>query len=350
MTSLRWDVIILKVPNDDRKDRNKEYEMNHLIVLGSTGLEVSPICFGTWQLSPRFWGEQSKTDILAAMNTAFDAGINFFDTADAYGDGYAETVVGEFLAGKPRDAIVICTKVFNHFNPDGSRYPDLSPAHIRQRCDLQLQRMGIETIDLYLLHMFDPLTPMAEVAETMDLLKKQGKIRNYGLSNHTAEQLRAQRHFGAYDVVQPRYSLVNAEIESDLLPYCEAEGVGVMVYSPMHKGLLTGKYTGNETFTDFRKNHPDFQGQRFQAIATAVKSLEPLARRCRLSIYQLVLTVTLMHPGIDVAVVGIKNSPQIADAIGALDKTISREDYFAVRKALAVDGISKIQDAGGQSK
>jgi len=324
--------------------------MNHRIVLGSTGLEVSPICFGTWQLSPRFWGEQSKTEILAAMNTAFDAGINFFDTADAYGDGYAETVVGEFLTGKPRDAIVICTKIFNHFNPDGSRYPDLSPTHIKQRCDLQLQRMGIETIDLYLLHMFDPLTPMAEVAETMDLLKKQGKIRNYGVSNHTAEQFRAQRHFGAYDVVQPRYSLVDAEIESDLLPYCEAEGIGVMIYSPMHKGLLTGKYTGNETFADFRKNHPDFQGQRFQAIATAVRSLEPLAIKCQLSVYQLVLATTLMHPGIDVAVVGIKNSSQINDAIRTLGKTISREDYFAVRKALAIDGISKIQDAGGQRK
>lgn len=324
--------------------------MSHRIVLGSMGLEVSPICFGTWQLSPRFWGEQSKTDILAAMNTAFDAGINFFDTADAYGDGYAETVVGEFLAGKPRDAVVICTKVFNHFNPDGSRYPDLSPAHIRQRCDLQLQRMGIESIDLYLLHMFDPLTPLAEVAETMDSLKKQGKIRNYGVSNHTVEQLRAQRYFGAYDVVQPRYSLVDTEIESDLLPYCEAENIGVMVYSPMHKGLLTGKYTGNETFTDFRKNHPDFQGERFQAIAAAVQSLEPLARKYELSIYQLVLAATLMHPGIDVAVVGIKGPPQIADAIGAMGKTISREDYFAVRKVLAIDGISKIQDAGGQRK
>jgi len=324
--------------------------MSHRIVLGSTGLEVSPICFGTWQLSPRFWGEQSKTDVLAAMNAAFDAGINFFDTADAYGDGYAETVVGEFLAGKPRDAVVICTKVFNHFNPDGSRYPDLSPAHIRQRCDLQLQRMGIETIDLYLLHMFDPLTPVAEVAETMDLLKKQGKIRNYGVSNHTVEQLRAQRRFGAYNAIQPRYSLVDTDIESDLLPYCQAENVAVMVYSPMHKGLLTGKYKGSETFTDFRKNHPDFQGQRFQAIAAAVKSLEPLANKYQLSIYQLVLTATLMHPGIDVAVVGIKSPPQIADAIGAMGKAISREDYFAVRKALAIDGISKIQDAGGQRK
>ena len=324
--------------------------MDYRITLGATGLEVSPVSFGTWQLSPRFWGEQSKTDVLEAMNVAFDAGINFFDTADAYGDGYAETVVGEFLADKPREKVVICTKVFNHFNPDKSRYPDLSPDHIRQRCDLELKRMGIETIDLYLLHLFDPMTALSDAAETMDSLKKQGKIRSYGVSNHSIEQLRAHRRFGAYDAIQPCYSLVNTGIESDLLPYCQAENIGVMVYSPMHKGLLTGKYTGHETFTDFRKHMPDFQGERFKVLATAVQSLKPLATKYNLTIYQLVLTATLMHPGIDVAVVGIKNPSQIAEAIGAMGKTISREDYFAVRKALAIEGLSKIQDAGGERK
>jgi len=300
--------------------------MSERIIFGATGLEVSPICFGTWQLSPRFWGDQSKKDVLAAMGTALDAGINFFDTADAYGDGYAETVLGEFLADKPRDSLVICTKVFNHFNPDGSRYPDLSPAHIRQRCELELERMGIETIDLYLVHLFDPLTPLADIAETLDALKKQGKIRSYGVSNHTVEQLRAQRRFGAYDAIQPSYSLVDSKIESDLIPYCQAENVGVMIYSPMHKGLLTGKYAGDETFTDFRKHLPDFQGERFRAIAEAVQSLAPLAKKYDLTVYQLVLTATLMHPGIDVAVVGIKTEKQIAEAVGAMGKTISRED------------------------
>ncbi|MHC4169234.1 MAG: aldo/keto reductase, partial [Planctomycetota bacterium] len=218
--------------------------MSDRIVFGATGLEVSPISFGTWQLSPRFWGDQSKQDVLAAMGTALDGGINFFDTADAYGDGYAETILGEFLADKPRESVVICTKVFNHFNPDGSRYPDLSPAHVRQRCELQLKRMGIETIDLYLVHLFDPLTPLGDIAETMDDLKQQGKICAYGVSNHSVEQLRAQRHFGAYDAIQPFYSLLDTKIENDLIPYCQAKDIGVMVYSPLHKGLLTGKYTG----------------------------------------------------------------------------------------------------------
>ena len=324
--------------------------MSERIVFGATGLEVSPVCFGTWQLSPRFWGEQPKADVLEAMNVAFEEGINFFDTADAYGDGYAETVVGEFLADKPRDEVVICTKVFNHFNPDGSRYPDLSPPHVQRRCELQLERMGIETIDLYLVHLFDPLTPLAEVAQTMDALKQQGKIRAYGVSNHTVGQLRAQRRFGAYDAVQPLYSLIATEIERDLLPYCEAEDLGVMAYSPLHKGLLTGKYDGTETFSDFRKNHPDFQGERFARIAAAVRSLEPLATKYEMSIYQLVLVATLMHPAIQVAIVGIKNADQIREAIGAMGQTISREDYFAVRKALAIDGGAKIQDAKGTQK
>ena len=324
--------------------------MSDRIVFGATGLEVSTISFGTWQLSPRFWGDQSKQDVLAAMGAALDAGINFFDTADAYGDGYAETVLGEFLADKPRESVVICTKVFHHFNPDASRYPDLTPAHVRQRCELQLKRMGLETIDLYLLHLFDPLTPLADVAETMDDLKQQGKIRAYGVSNHSVEQVRAQRHFGAYDAIQPFYSLLDPKIESDLIPFCQAENVGVMVYSPLHKGLLTGKYTGTETFTDFRKFQPDFQGERFRKIAEAVQSLLPLAQKYDLTIYQLVLTATLMHPGIDVAVVGVKNRKQIEEAVGAADTTISREDYFAVRKTLAVAGPSKLKDATGQSK
>ena len=118
----------------------------------------------------------------------------------------------------------------------------------------------------------------------------------------------------------------------------------------MHKGLLTGKYTGSETFTDFRKHLGEFQGERFQAIATAMQSLGALAKKYDLSIYQLVLAATLMHPAINVAIVGIKNPSQITEALGAIGKTISREDYFTVRKTLAIDGISKIQDAAGERK
>ena len=318
------------------------------VTLGNSGLSVSPVSFGTWQLSPRFWGEQSKEDALAAMKSAFDLGINFFDTADAYGDGYAETVLGEALKELPRDELVICTKWFNHFNPDASRYPDVSPAHLTERCEASLKRLGVDTIDLALLHMFDPLTPLQDVAETLLKLQKEGKLRAFGVSNHNVEQLRAQRKLAGYSVIQPAYSLIDPAIETGLLPYCQAENVGVMVYSPLHKGLLTGKYNGDETFDDFRANHPDFQGERFRHLCQCVRNLNPMAEKYGLTIYQLVLAVTLMHPGIHVAICGIKTPAQIREAAAAMGKTVSREDYFAVRKTL--NPPTKIADASGSRK
>ncbi len=319
------------------------------VTLGESGFQVSPVAFGTWQLSPRFWGKQSREDAIAAMQLAYDRGINFFDTAEAYGDGEAEKVLGEGIRDLPRQDLVIVTKVFNHFNPDGSRYPDLSPGHIAARCDLSLGRLGLETIDLYLLHMYDPLTPLADIAGALERLREQGKIRAYGVSNHNAEQCRAQRRFGQYAVVQPPYSLIDPAGETDLLPYCQAENLGVMIYSPMHKGLLTGKYTGTESFDDFRGNHPDFHGERFRDLCARVQSLKPMADGYGLTIYQLVLTATLMHPAIHAAICGIKTPDQIAEAAGVLGKTLSREDYFAVRNAVG-PGSSKVADTRGSRK
>ncbi len=319
------------------------------VTLGESGLSVSPIAFGTWQLSPRFWGDQSKEDAISAMKLAFDKGINFFDTAEAYGDGYAETVLGEAIGDLPRDELVVVTKVFNHFNPDGSRYPDLSPEHVRERCEVSLKRLGVDTIDLYLLHMYDTLTPLADVAEAMISLRDQGKVRAIGVSNHSVDQCRAQRRSGPYSVVQPPYSFVDPAGEIDLLPYCQSENVGVMVYSPMHKGLLTGKYTGEETFTDFRSNHPDFQGERFRELCAKVQSLKPVAERNGLTLYQLILAATLMHPAIHVTICGIKTPAQIEEAAGAMGKSLSREDHFAVRNAVG-PGSPKVADAKGSRK
>jgi aryl-alcohol dehydrogenase-like predicted oxidoreductase len=323
--------------------------MDYRVRLGATDLSVSAVCFGTWQLSPRFWGPQPKDQLLAAMRAAFEAGVNFFDTAEAYGDGLAETVLGEFAASVPRDQVVIATKVFNHFNPDGSRYPDLSPAHIVQRCEISLERLRTDCIDVYLLHMFDPLTPLADIAETLDRLKKQGKIRHYGVSNFSVEQLRIARRFGAFNVSQPPYSLLRTEIEADHLPYCLSEDVGVMAYSPLHMGLLTGKYTGAETFRDFRQHHADFQSERFRWVAQAVLGLQPMAERYGLTRCQLILAATLSHPAIQVAVVGTKTPEQITEAAGAMGKTIEREDYFAIRAALAPPA-QKVKDATGAVK
>ncbi|MBN1348163.1 aldo/keto reductase [candidate division KSB1 bacterium] len=324
--------------------------MPERVILGASGLSVSPVSFGTWQLSPRFWGEQSKTTLLKAMRTAYDSGINFYDTAEAYGDGYAEEVLGEAIQALPRDEIVIATKVFNHFNPDRTRYPDLSPAHILERCDLSLKRLKTGYIDLYLLHFYDQLTRLAEITETLENLRSQGKIRHYGVSNFNVEQLRAARHFGNYTVLQPPYSLFNTQIEAEILPYCQAQNIGVMVYSPMHKGLLSGKYSGSESFSDFRAFHPDFQSDRFKLLAGKVQQLKPLAEAAGVSIYQLVLAATLAHPSIHVAIAGIKTGAQIIEATAAMRLVIDRKTYWTIRKILDISEQGKPKDASGGVK
>lgn len=137
--------------------------------------------------------------------------------------------------------------------------------------------------------------------------------------------------------------------EADLLPYCQSEDIGVMIYSPMHKGLLTGKYKGGESFSDFRANDPDFKGERFREMCVKVQSLNPIANRYGITFYQLVLAATLMHPSIQVAICGIKTPPQIEEAAGAMGKLLSREDYFAVRNAVG-PGSPKPPDASGTRK
>ena len=302
--------------------------------LGRSDLKVSPICHGTWQLSPKFWGAQPRDLMIAAARKAFDVGVNFFDTADAYGDGLAEQVLGEALKPLPRGEVILATKVYHHFYPDGRRHPDLSGPYIEQECDVSLRRLQMDYIDLYQCHSFDPLTDLEETTAALERLKRAGKIRAYGASNFTVEQLRAARRFGDYATLQPRYNLLQSQAEADLLPYCRAEDIGVLVYSPLYHGLLTGKYAGAETFEDLRKSNADFQGERFRELAARVRALEPIARKYALSIVQLVLAATLMNPMIHCAIVGIKTPEHIADAAGAMGKIISREDYFQVRATL----------------
>lgn len=308
----------------------------HRIKLGRTGLDVSPICFGTWQLSPRFWGSVPEADMIDAMHAAFECGVNFFDTADAYGEGLSESVVGQAIASLPRNQIVIATKVFHHFYDDGSRHGDLSRDYIISACEASLKRLGTDYIDLYQCHSFDPLSHPDNIADAMATLMRQGKIRHFGTSNWSVEQMRMGDKFGNFATCQPRYSLLARDIERDILPYCLSGDTGVLVYSPLHNGILAGKYTGDETFDDFRKNKAEYQSERFKTICGRVAEAGEIGKAYDLSIVQLILTVTLMHPAINCAIVGIKRREQIEQAAVAMGKTISRPDWYKVRELLAV--------------
>jgi aryl-alcohol dehydrogenase-like predicted oxidoreductase len=219
-----------------------------------------------------------------------------------------------------------------------------------ERCEASLRRLGTDYLDLYLLHFYDQLTSLAVVAETLEKLRDQGKIRHYGVSNFNVEELRAAVAAGNFAVLEPPYNFVQSGAEESLFPFCLAQGIGVMVYSPLHKGLLSGKYEGHEVFSDFRRHHPDFQGERFARLASAVRGLRPMADRYGLSIYQLVLAATLSHPAVHAAIVGIKDESQIREAAGALDRTIARPDYFEIREALSLGAAAKIRDVDGRVK
>lgn len=310
--------------------------MSTRVTLGSTSLSVSPVCYGSWQLSPRFWGKQPEDEVAGAMRRAFEVGVNFYDTADAYGEGYAEEVMGRALKGLPRKDLVIATKVFWHFHPDGRRYGDLSKEWIFEECEASLKRLQMDYIDLYQCHSWDPLAQPEETAEALETLKKQGKIRHYGVSNWSVEHVRLGRKHGKYETHQPFYSLIKRDIERDLLPYCQQENIGTLVYSPLHNGLLSGKYKGTESFDDFRKDHADFKGERFKKLCDAVAKAGEIGRVYGLTTVQLVVVCTLMHPGITSAIVGIKTPKQIEEAAAAMGKTISREDWNKVRGLLSV--------------
>jgi len=306
--------------------------------LGRTELRVSPICFGTWQLSPKFWGDQDADELINAMRHAFEIGVNFYDTADAYGEGYSEEIVGKALKILPRDQIVVATKVFHHFFPDGHRFGDLSYDYIIEECDASLKRMQMDYIDLYQCHSFDPLTHPEDVARAMETLKKQGKIRAYGGSNWNVNQINMYNTFGNFGSMQPYYSLFNPSAEADVLPHCLATDMGTLVYSPLHKGLLSGKYKGNETFDDLRKNAPEFAGQRFKTMCDNLQKVGEIGKKYDLSIVQTIFTVTLMNPSITCAIAGIKKTSHIVEAAGAMGKEISREDWWAVRNLVADKG------------
>jgi len=283
-----------------------------------------------------FWGDQPQDVLGDAMTHAFEVGVNFYDTADAYGNGLAETVMGKALKPLPRDRIIIATKGFWNWQPDLKRFGDMSASHLTSACEASLKRLQTDYIDLYQVHAYDQLTPVSQTVEALEKLKKQGKIRHYGHSNWSVEQMRLGERYGQFGSTQPPYSLLKRDIEHDLLPFCQTHDIGTLVYSPLHKGLLSGKYTGSESFTDLRQHDPDFKGERFKMICGRVQQCKPIADKYGLTLIQLFVAVSLMHPGVTCVIIGVKKPEHIREAAAGMGKTVSAQDYHEVRTLLTV--------------
>ena len=302
--------------------------------LGRTDLMVTPICFGCWQMGQTFWGRVPEDDLVASVAKAMEIGINFYDTADAYGNGTAEEILGRGLKGFDRDSFIVATKVYHHWHDDAPRHPDLSHDYIKEECNQSLKRLGLDYLDLYQAHAFDVLTHPRETLEAFQELRDEGLIRYFGCSNFNAERLRTALRFGRMDSIQPRYNLLQREAEEELFPLCLAEEVGVLTYSSLAMGLLTGKFTGEETFDDVRSQNPIFQGEAFRKNAERVSKLGAMADELDVSVTQLVLRTTVMHPAVTSAIVGIKRPEHIEDAAGIQDLSLSRQEYYRVRDLL----------------
>lgn len=305
------------------------------VQLGSSDLNVSRICFGCWQLSSAFWGEVPLAPWEDAVRTAADRGINFVDTADAYGKGHAETALGNLLHRENlRDRFVLATKFYWRFEDHNQRFPDTTHAHILRACEASLRRLRTDRIDLYQIHAFDPLTRPEEVATALLQLRKEGKIRWIGASNLNPEQMRMyERHVDLISL-QPPYSLLDRRIEDEALPYCLDRRIGVLVYSPLYRGLLTGKYSRETVFADSRAKLPQFTQPRFGKILDALDSLRPMAERYGLTLAQLAVRWVLTHPAITSAIVGVKERSHIEGIVHAAEDALDPDDWHRMARAM----------------
>jgi aryl-alcohol dehydrogenase-like predicted oxidoreductase len=248
--------------------------------LGQTDLNVSEVSFGVWSVSTGWWGKVDKPDSIKLLRSAHDHGVNFFDTADTYGVGANEELVGRALRDR-REKAVIATKFGNARDADG-RFLGIrgTPAYVREACDASLRRLGVDTIDLYYQHRVDPDTPIEDTVGAMAQLVEAGKVRHLGLSEAAPATIRRAHAVHPIAALQTEYSLWSRDPEQDLLAVCRELGITFVAYSPLGRGFLTGAITspGDLAPDDWRLKSPRFQGENFERNLALVRALEEFAR------------------------------------------------------------------------
>jgi aryl-alcohol dehydrogenase-like predicted oxidoreductase len=320
--------------------------------LGNTGLRVSELCLGTMTFGQGFFGigeleQEASTELVAR---ALDGGINFFDTADIYCRGESEEILGRALEdlGVRRDELVIATKVRGAMSDAASagtgdvNNVGLSRKHIIASCEASLRRLGTDHIDLYQIHGWDELTPLEETMRALDDLVRSGKVRYIGCSNMAAWQVVAANGIAAaaggtpFVSLQAYYSLVGRDLELDLLPMCRHQGLGVMVWSPLAGGFVTGKYRRGQDEPDgARRTTFDFPPVDRDKGYDLIERLDALAEAKGATIPQLALSWLLHQDGISTLIVGAKKTEQLEDNLAAVDVTWTEEELAEVAEATA---------------
>jgi len=272
------------------------------------------------------WGPIKDEDSIKAVQKALDLGINFFDTADVYGDGHSESVLGKAL-GSERKNVIVATKVGGVKQKGGPSRHDASRKHIMSAIEASLKRLRTDYVDLYQIHVPDPSTPVSETASALLQLKKEGKIRYAGLSNMKTTEISEYMKHGIVTTLQPEYNMIQRGSETELFPFCMEHKIAVLAYSPLARGLLTGKYDTKSNFptTDVRAIDSAFQGKTFEMNLRCVEELRPIATESGLTLTQLAIAWTLSNPAVSVALVGAKTPAQIEENATAFDSPLSSD-------------------------
>jgi aryl-alcohol dehydrogenase-like predicted oxidoreductase len=281
------------------------------------------------------WGPQDDGDSIASIHRGLDLGINWIDTAPNYGLGHAEEVVGKALKGistKP----IISTKCLFMWKPDGTSVMRLDRERVRIQCENSLKRLGVDTIDMYMIHWPRPQEYIEEAWETFTELIKEGKIRHIGVSNFSIEQMEMLKPVHPIAFLEPPYSMIERKVEDGLLEYCRKNEIGVVVYSPLQQGLLTGtiKSINELAAEDVRRHSPIFQEPSFSANLNLARELVPIAKKYGRSTAQLAIAWILRRPEITSAITGPRVPSEIEDNVKGSDWELAKEDIAAVEKLL----------------
>jgi aryl-alcohol dehydrogenase-like predicted oxidoreductase len=306
--------------------------------LGYTDLHLTTVGLGTWAIGgggwAYGWGPQDDAESVAAIRRALGLGINWIDTAAVYGLGHSEEIIGRAIAGR-RDEVVIATKCGMVWD-EGSTTPygRLKAESIRREAEASLRRLKVEVIDLYQIHWPNPDEDIEEAWGVIADLIQEGKVRYGGVSNFSVEQLKRAQAIHPVASLQPPYNMLRRGIEEELLAYCAANDIGVIAYSPMQAGLLTGKFTkervANLPDDDWRKRDPSFREPELSANLALVQKLRPIAERNGRTVAQLAVAWVLRRPEVTAAIVGARRPSQIEETAPAGDWVLSEEDVAEI--------------------
>ena len=326
--------------------------------LGNSNLEVSAITFGAWAAGGWMWGGTERNDAVRAIRASYYLGVTSIDTAPIYGQGRSEEIVGEAIKDLPRDKVQILTKYgmrwdlakgnfdFKSADTKGKEidiYKYAGKESIIQECEDSLRRLGTDYIDLYQIHWPDPTTPIEETMEAVAKLIEQGKVRHAGVCNYNAAQLEeAQKYINIVSNQVP-YSMVKRDIEEKVVPYCLEHAISILAYSPLERGLLTGKMKPGHIFQegDHRAKLYFFTDENIKRTNSFLEKIQPLAAKKSVSVAQLVLRWTIEQPGITIALAGARNEKQSVENAGAIAVSLSTDEIEFINHELSQLSLNK---------